>query len=108
MVSNAATIASKGDSRRATSWSSTSISVSKCSKWRRWLLSMNRWWSCTMPRKASSNWPSFSRNRPRARSANALGSVSPAAKAANMARPEAPSTSVATEDSLMLAPSNSF
>ena len=33
MVSNAATIGSKGDSRRATSPSYSSISASRCSKW---------------------------------------------------------------------------
>ena len=104
IVSTAATVVSKWVSRRATSASNSSISASRCSKWCNCRPSMNRWWSPTKPRRASSNWPSFSRSRLRASPANALGSVSPSARAAGMARPEAPSTPVATEDSLMLAP----
>jgi hypothetical protein len=48
------------------------------------------------------------RSRPLASSASVWGSRSPATRAASIARPEAPSTSVATESSLMPASSRVF
>ena len=46
----------------------------------------------------------FSRSRPLAMDASVLGSSSPAIMALNIARPDAPTTSVATELNLMLPP----
>jgi hypothetical protein len=59
-------------------------------------------------RKACSSSAFFSRSRPLARPASTSGSSSLEAMAVSMAQLETPSTSLATEASLMLAPSNSF
>ncbi len=58
--------------------------------------------------QARSSSAFLSRSRPLARLASRSGSSSPEAMAVSMARLETPSTSLATEASLMLAPSNSF
>jgi hypothetical protein len=50
----------------------------------------------------------LARSRPLASSASTWGSRSPATSASSIARPEAPSTSVATESSLMPASSKVF
>jgi hypothetical protein len=61
-----------------------------------------------MQNGAGRNAGSFFRKAPRARSASVAGAVVPATRASGMARPETPSTSVATAASLMSASSNTL
>src|SRR5215218_1743050 len=65
--------------------------------WSRASPTSNAWWSPKRPRSAWRSWGSFLRSLPLASSARALGSRSPATRAASIARPETPRTSVATE-----------
>ena len=70
--------------------------------------SSTRWVASTRPSKASRRAGSFLRKRPRANSARDSASLTPASIASIMLRPLLPSTSLATEDSLMLAVSSTF
>src|SRR5512133_2705207 len=65
--------------------------------WSRASPTSRAWWSPKRPRSAWRSWGSFLRSLPLASSASVLGSCSPATRAASIARPDTPSTSVATE-----------
>jgi hypothetical protein len=65
--------------------------------WARASPTSNAWWSPKRPRSAWRSWGSFLRSLPLASSARTWGSRSPATRAASIARPETPRTSVATE-----------
>src|SRR5215469_12176128 len=71
-------------------------------------LTIKRWWGPKRPASAWRSSGSFLRSLPRARSASDAGSVVPAASAISIERPDTPSASVATLESLMPASCNTL
>ena len=108
MVASRSRAWANGASTRSMWVSSSPIEASSCSRWAMARRTSRAWWSPNRPRSAWRSWGSLARNLPLANSASTPGSRSPLIKAVSIARPDTPSTSVATESSLMPASSKVF
>jgi hypothetical protein len=78
------------------------------SRWASTWPTRKAWWGRKRPARACRNAGSLRRSAPRARSAKTSGSRVPWVRASSMARPETPSTLLATEANLMPASSRTF
>ncbi len=88
--------------------SNRAIRPSKAPIWSNSAFKRKRWWSVMRPCKARFSSGILPRNCFLASSASVSGSSQPATIAPSMARPETPSTSLATLASLMLASSSTL
>ena len=103
MVSSRASSAPKGAITTSISAEMAPMISSRKSSLARIVPTTRAWWALKRPNRASRRAGIFLRSVPRASSERISGSLVPLTSALSMSRPETPSTSEATDDSLMPA-----